>query len=181
MVWGPGIEAQDGQDELPTMVPRWSHFSTALDARQLALWLGWRVRKAVRDAEADEAKRAKETAAAAKRATKKGASGASTVNGTPTPAMNGKQVTPTPRRTSQVFDGVVLPNRGKRTPKRDGDDSDAESELSDAPETREDLLALLDPPGYIPSVDKVKEGQGLVGAVEQVAALLEVLEWKGYA
>jgi hypothetical protein len=158
MVWGPGVDAHAAEDDLPTRVPRWSYFSTAADARQLHKWLDWRVRGAVRNAEAEEATRAKD----AKKTPKK-ANGAATATTTP----NGKA---TPRLVS---DG---PRR-----KSDDDGWDAESELSDAPETTEDLLALLDPPGYMPGADKAREGVALVAAVEQVAALLEVLEWKGYA
>jgi len=172
MVWGPGIEEHAAQDELPTRIPRWSHISTAVDARQLAKWLGWRVRKAIRVAEAEEAQREKEAKAAAKKTPKKGSAAAANGNGTPT--ANGKP----PSRST--FDGVVIPRTGLKNAV-DDDDSDAESALSDAPETTEDLLALLDPPGYVPGADKAREGLSLVSAVENVAALLEVLEWKGYA
>lgn len=156
MAWGIGLESQAADDELPIQVPRWTHFSTAKDTRQLANWLGWRIRKQIREAEAAEASAKKKTS---KEKTPKKA----TANGTSTPNSKGIAALIS-RHPSTAADS----------------DSDADSELSEVPETTEDLLALLDPPGYTPTLEKIKDGYALVPAVEQVASLLEVLEWKGY-
>lgn len=71
----------------------------------------------------------------------------------------------TKRRKSQVE--VVIYQRA----------SDSDSDLSSAPE---DLLELLEPSGYEPSVDRrVEDGRELVKRVREVAEWLQVLEWKG--
>lgn len=172
MVWGPSIEGQDSPDGLPWQVERWMYFNTADDTRQLGLWLAYMNRKQVKDMEKAAAAGNGDVNGVPK--TPKGKANGVKANGTP--AVNGTALDsrPVSRRTS------TLEGKVKAKDEQDDDDnSDTESELSSAPSTRDDLLALLDPPGYTPSIEAVKDQYSLVMGVQQVAGMLEVLEWRG--
>lgn len=154
MVWGPGIDGQNA-DARPWQVERWSHFSTAKDVGDLARW--------VRDRFLKEIRRLEEVQAA-KPPSKKALANGTSANGTRPPLSN--------RRST--FEGVRASKLEDEL-----DNSDAESELSAAPSTRDDLLALLDPEGYEPSVEAVGERMAqLFYELKQVDYMLEVLEWR---
>lgn len=161
LIWGKGWEQSD--DEVPNLVERWMIVNTAADIRQLQRYLAYRWRTKFDEMEQAEAEAAK-----------------------------GKKKTPvkppmgrTPSRAS--INGHAGLTNGTPSGRRaiangaNDDDSDAESDLSSPPEeARAELLALLDPPGYEKSKEKIEEEQWkLESGVTDVALFVDALEWKG--
>lgn len=164
LIWGRGWGQED--DEVPNLVERWMIVNNGEDLRALSSYLAYRWRTAYDEMEQAAKLEAEKTEAAKKKGGKK----------TPlnrTPSRNGAgpgRSTPAQRRASTNGRAIV-----------NGDDSDSDSDLSSPPEDDlRELLEQLDPPGYTPSMDKIKEDQfKLETAVQDVAMFVEALEWKG--
>lgn len=165
LIWGRGWE-QEG-DEVPNLVERWMIVNTSEGLRQLSDYLAYRWRTKVAEMEQAAEEAEKETA--------KGKRGGKKTPLKRTPSHNNANGSssarsiPAQRRTS-------IPNGND-----DDDGSDSDSDLSTPPdEDIRELLEQLDPPGYTPSMDKIKDEQfKLELAVADVGTFVEALEWRG--
>ncbi|WRT66520.1 uncharacterized protein IL334_003479 [Kwoniella shivajii] len=181
LVWGPGIAGKTGGDEgMPVSTDRWSHFGKSKDVNQLIIWVEWTFKKYIESLRPAQVSKPK-----------------TPVRATPSKSAPGStRKTPGSKMKQKTLE-VVIPTSAKRnsasgesslstfsaTAKALGDDASSTSSGLTPPPTAavEELLALVDPEGYIPSPEVVEENANLlVSRLRQVAKWLEVLEWKGF-
>ncbi|WVQ67296.1 uncharacterized protein L199_005491 [Kwoniella botswanensis] len=189
LVWGIGVEAKTGEEtDLPVSVERWSHFGKSQDVKLLVQWVEWRFKKHI-----DSLKPAKSAKSPAKPKTP-------AKNPLTTPSknnVNSTKKTPGSKMKQKTLLEVVIPTSAKRVGSAesslsslstaaqalgDADASSTSSGLTPPPTSNKDeLLALVNPEGYQPSVETIEEnGNKLVSNLRQVHRWLEVLEWKGF-
>jgi hypothetical protein len=208
LVWGVGVlrkaDSSDA-DELAVIVPRWSHFGKSTDVKLLVKWIEWRVKKAVqatRPAKSPAKSKLNGSTTNAK-ITPKAISSAnqSKLNlepmlkaspmsaASPRPAPMLEVVIPISARkaassgssTLSDINGKAIDGSRAQTTTMDDDDGSCTSALTEnSEEARDELLALLNPPGYKPSPETIdEEGKELARKLMDAAEWLEVLEWKG--
>ncbi|WVW84100.1 hypothetical protein I302_106129 [Kwoniella bestiolae CBS 10118] len=189
LVWGIGVDGNTGGDSgLPTSVERWSHFGQSKDVKQLVQWIEWRFQKHI-----ESLKPAKKSTANPKTPIKNPFTTPSKSNAT-------AKKTPGSKMKQKTLLEVVIPTSNKRSfpsigsaesslsslstaAKALGDDaSSTSSGLTPPPAASlDELLALVNPEGYQPSLETIEEqGNRLVTNLRQVHRWLEVLEWKGF-
>jgi len=182
---------------------RWSHFGKSVTVKQLAKWIEWRTKQAIQAARPVKSP-AKPKATPNGKMTPKAlstlkASSSKLVQSSLTPSPS--KIATTRKMTPRVE--VVIPISARKfasngssslssltsNPVANGitllsendDASDTSSGLSTPPvSSEEDLLPLLNPKGYKPSISVIEEnGKELARRLMEVAEWLEVLEWRG--
>ncbi|ORY32872.1 hypothetical protein BCR39DRAFT_464322, partial [Naematelia encephala] len=172
LVWGIGVprpasvkEIPDTEDDLPISVERWSHFGKSSQVKLLIKWIEYRFRKAV------ESRKPKNKA--------KG-----------TPKKTGKEPTPTKAilNQSKLKNTFTASSSNSKTTTTSSPNAKVKNTPSNLKSTitpnkkynREELLQLVNPEGYVPSIEVLEEqGKELVRRLAEVVEWLEVLEWKG--